>query len=101
MLPQININGVNHEMKKPLARDWKNFEKFEQDRKQIPLADYVDKLCEFLATLFDGVTADDLLDNLPLDEVQQLYADCYLAYWNLLRGKIDELEKNSQSTTVD
>lgn len=101
MLPQIEINGVTYEMKKPMARGWSAIEKFEQDRNKIPLANYVDKLCEFIATLFDGVTADDLLDNLPLDAVQKLYADCYLAYWNLLRGKIDELEKNFQSTTVD
>lgn len=100
-LPKIEINGVIHEMKKPVARGWKSVEKFEQERKNIPLIDYVDKLCEFLAPLFEGVTADDLLDNVPLEDIQKIYAECYVCYFNLLSGKFEELEKNSPSTTVN
>lgn len=99
-LPQIEINGTTYTMTKPKARGWTAMAKFEQDRAKILVIDYVDKVCEFLATLFDGVTADDLLDNVPLEDIQTLYFDCYNAYWDMLAGKFEELEKNSQSAAV-
>ena len=96
-LPIIEINGVKHEMKKPKARDWSAYAKFEDARKKIPLIEYVDKLCEFLATQFEGVTADDLLDNLELGEVQKIYRECSTYFWDMLTGKFEEIEKNSQA----
>ena len=96
-LPQIEINGVTYTMKKPKARNWAAMVKFEQDRKKILTIDYVDKICEFIATLFEGLTADDLLDNLMLEEVQKIYKECHICYWDLLSGKFEELEKNSET----
>lgn len=96
-LPEIEINGVKYAMKKPKARDWSAYAKFEGERKNIPLIEYVDKLCEFLATQFEGVTADDLLDNLELGEVQKTYRECSTYFWDMLTGKFEEIEKNSEA----
>ncbi len=90
-----NSNETKGNENYSLNNDNKKIIKFENDRTKIPLEDYVNKLCEFLATLFDGLTADDLLNNLMLDEVQKIYRDCYQCYWDLLSGKFEELEKNS------
>lgn len=87
-------------MKKPKARFWATFAKFDDERTKIPLVDYVDKLCEFLATLFDDVSADDLLDNVELSEVQNIYRECSNYLWTLLGGKVEELEKNSETAEM-
>ena len=99
-LPQIEINGVTYTMKKPKANFWSKFVKFDKGKSQIPLAEYVDKVCEFLAEIFDGLTKDILLDNLYLEEVQGKYLECADCYWNMLTGKFKELEKNSQAAEV-
>lgn len=95
-LPQIEINGVTYTMKKPKARDWTAYAKFEDEKRKTPLIEYVDKLCAFLATQFEGdLTADMLLDNLYLEEVQKAYRDCSKYFWDMLTGKLEDLEKNS------
>lgn len=97
-LPQFEINGVTYTMKKPKARDWAAYAKFDDVRQKIPLTEYIDKICEFIATQFDGdLTADFLLDNLFLEEVQKIYRECSTYFWNMLTGKFEEIEKNSQA----
>ena len=96
-LPQIEINGVTYTMKKPKANMWGKFAKFDAERTKGNTAEYVDKVCEFLAEIFDGVTKDDLLDNLYLEEVQKKYFECSDCFWSLLTGKFEELEKNSET----
>ena len=95
-LPQIEINGVTYTMKKPKAKTWRTFAKFDAERTKGNTADYVDKVCEFLAEIFDGVTKDDLLDNLYFEEVQKNF-ECSDCFWSLLTGKFEELEKNSET----
>lgn len=99
-LPQIEINGVTYTMKKPKANFWSKFVKFDTEKQKIPLIEYVDKVCEFLAEIFDGLSKENLLDNLYLEEVQRKYIECADCYWNLLTGKFDELEKNSPAAEV-
>ncbi len=53
-----------------------------------------------VALLFEGLTVDDLLDNLPLDEVIKTYNECTTCLLKMIAGKFDELEKNSETAEV-
>lgn len=98
--PTIEINGVTYKMIKPKAKNWAKFAKFDAERKNLNLEEYVDSLCDFMADIFEGVTKEDLLDNLYLEEVQKKYYECANCYWNLLSGKFEELEKNFPTAEV-
>ena len=99
-LPIIEVDGVKYEMRRPKANMWADFAKFDEERKNLPITEYVDKICEFLASQFEGLTKDALLDNLFLEEVQKKYFECAGFLWNLLTGKFEELEKNSENAAA-
>ena len=68
----ITINGKEIEMPPIKARLWKTIMNFHSARKDIPAADLVEKYCEIIAIAF-GVTCDEVLDNLNLEDVGETY----------------------------
>lgn len=53
-LPKLELEGKIYEMKKPRAKDWSGFIKFDEERKNLNLSEYIEKLCGFMATIFEG-----------------------------------------------
>lgn len=96
-LPSIEINGKVYGMKKPTARFWGTWVRFNDENKTIADANFVDKHCEILAEMFEGVSKDDLLDNLLLEDVMKVYNECSGCLIKLLTGKFEEVEKNSEA----
>lgn len=72
--PIITINGVQIEMLVPKARMWREFIKFDEERKDISSVDFVDRHSEIIAQAF-GVSKDDVLDNLSVDEILPAYTE--------------------------
>ncbi len=93
--PKIEIDGKIYEMQEPRARMWRNFVEFDENKRNLSNADFIDRHCEMIALVFDDVTADDLLDNLQLSDVLKIYRDCYICLSNLMTNKLRVLEKNS------
>lgn len=94
-LPKIKIGGKTYEMQEPRARMWRTFAEFDEQKKNLPTAEFIDKHCEIIATLFSGVTVDELLDELNLSDVLKIYRDCYICLSELMTSKLQVLEKNS------
>lgn len=92
--PTIEINGKTFEIIEVKARMWRKFAEFDSKKKNIPAIDFVDEYAKFLAEWFDGVTADDILDYMPLGKIANVYRACSDYLIALLNGKFDELEKN-------
>lgn len=98
--PKIEIGGHIYEMQEPRARMWRTFAEFEEKRMTFSNAEFLEKHCELIATVFEGVTVDDLLDNLPVSNVLKLFRDCYACMSALLGSKLRVLEKNSEVDEV-
>lgn len=93
--PVLTINGKSYEMQEPKARMWRTWTKFHEEKGTLPPEDFIDKHAELLAGVFDGVTADDILDNLDLADIMPLYFKCYTCLTSLLTAKLSEIEKNA------
>ena len=61
--------------------------------KTLAAADYVDRHCEFIALVF-GVTVDEVLDNLDLEEVLPLYNEVVKEIVATLYKGFGEVKKN-------
>lgn len=94
-LPKIKIGGKTYEMQEPRARVWRLFAEFDESKKTLSAAEFIDKHCEMIAMMFKDVTAEDLLDGLNLSDVLKIYRDCYICLSELMTSKLQVLEKNS------
>lgn len=90
--PTITIDGKEIKMRTK-ARLWGAFAKFDNSRTEIPAEELVDKYCEIIAVAF-GVTTDEVLDNLEIDEVIPTYVKVNNAVVDLLNdyAKKNEIE---------
>ncbi len=93
--PIITINGRTIEMPAKKARIWREVIKLDEELKDKTLAaaDYVDRHCEFIALVF-GVTVDEVLDNLDLEEVLPLYNEVVKEIVATLYKGFGEVKKN-------
>lgn len=98
--PIIEIDGKKYEMIDVKARMWRLFAEFDEKKKTIKLVDFVDEHAKILAVFFKGLTADDILDNMPLGEILNTYRKCSRYLIGLLNGKFETLEKNAESGEV-
>lgn len=87
--PTITINDKEIEMVEIKARTWRKIMEFDATRNDILTVDAVDKYCEIIATAF-GVTVDDVLDNLNLDDVVPKYFEVFDAVVKLLFSKFNK-----------
>ena len=96
--PKITINGKEIELGQIKARLWKEIIKFHEGRRNIETADLMEKYCEIIALAF-GVTTDEVLDNLNIEDVGELYYDIFDAVAAMLKGKSPKKNKEAEEQT--
>ena len=90
----IIINGKKYTVKKIFAKDWRRIFKFDEERKDILLIDFVDKHCEIIASVLEDVSAEELQENFSVNEVMAVYNDFLKYLLTLLSAKTGD-EKNA------
>lgn len=70
--PTITINGKEIPMKTK-ARIWRVISEFNEKRKNIPIADFVEEHCKIISAAY-GLTLDDVLENM---EIRDVVPVCY------------------------
>lgn len=93
--PKITINGKEIELPPIKARLWKEIMQFHENRKNISTADLMEKYCAIIALAF-GVTTDEVLDNLNVEDVGRLYYDVFDVVANLLTAKIGKKNETAE-----
>ena len=91
---KIVINGKEYKVKKILAKDWRRIFKFDGERKDILIIDFMDKHCEIIASVLEDVSAEELQENFSVDEVMAVYNDVLKYLLTLLSAKTGD-EKNA------
>lgn len=94
--PKITINGKEIELPPIKARLWKEIMKFHAERKNIETADLMEKYCETIALAY-GVTTDEVLDNLNIEDVGKTYYRVFDAVVEMLAGKIDKKNETAET----
>lgn len=96
--PTITIDGKTYEFPRPKYGVWYKLLEFDKNHHDIFEEGILEKRCEFIAELYGGVfTANDLLDNLYLDEIIAAYGSCVDFLLNIIQGKYAEIEKNADA----
>lgn len=99
--PTITINGEVKVMPPVKARAWRELmqceEEFKELRKDFKSDDAIEKHCEIIAKLF-GVTADEVLDNLDIDDVLPTYFRALGYVVAMLTDKLSGDKKNAVET---
>lgn len=92
--PTITIEGKKYEMKRLTGRDWRIFSEFSEKAPAYTDADFIEKHAAFIAEFYD-VTADDILDKVPLEEIVPASVAIRNHVMQSLTAKFKEVEKNA------
>lgn len=87
-IPVIKIDGKEYKAKKPKARAWRELMKFDENKKDIKTDEFIDKHAELIASLFEDLSADDILDNVDIDDILKIYHDVFLWITELISSKL-------------
>ena len=83
----IKLSEKIVELPKIKAGMWREIMKFEEERKEIKSADIIEKYCEIIAAAF-GVSTEEILENLLIDEVVPKYYEILNAMLGMLTAKL-------------
>ena len=94
-IPVLEINGKKIKAMPVKAKMWRKFMEFDEQKNDLKIEDYIDKHCELIAEVFPDVTADDILDNVELDEIAVLYRAVFKYLTELINSKLAKVVKNA------
>ena len=95
--PKITIDGKEIEMSTPKARLWREIIKFDAERKNLPVEDFVDDHAKIIASAF-GITADEVLDNLKVEDILPTYFEVLSSVLLMLTAHMPTAKKNAVET---
>lgn len=96
--PQLVLHGHNYEMVKPKVKNWYDFAKFEDSIEDLSVAEYIHGTAECIASMYEGVTAEDVIDGLDLEDLKILFAKLYAAMVGISNKALSE-PKNGEKAT--
>lgn len=89
--PTITIDGKTIEMKTAKVEVFRKILKLDNERKEIPVTDFVDRHCEVIALAF-GITEEQVYNNLDIGELIPKYSEISIYLSERLVGKIKKNE---------
>ena len=92
-IPEIVINGKTYRAQDPKARAWRRIMEFDEKRKELENKEYIDAHAKVIAEIFD-VPEDDILDNLNISDILQVYFECHTYMFKLLTSKLKILDRS-------
>ena len=95
-IPTITISGKTYEAQKPKARIWRELCKFDEEKKNLPAGEFLDAHAEIIAKVFEGITKDEILDELFIDEILAIYQEVFAWIASLITSRLGEV-KNVES----
>ena len=73
--PVIVIGGKERKAMRPKARFWRELVEFDEGISGIEPTELMERTAGIVASAYDGVDADDVLDSLCIDELRKAYAE--------------------------
>lgn len=90
----ITLDGAKHKAVSPKARVWYDIAKMDDDiaESKNPALDYA----SLIAKCFDGITADDVLDTLSIEDLKPKAMEIVLWIYTMVNNKMGKVP-NAQS----
>ena len=92
--PKITIDGKEIEMQTPKARLWREIIKFDSERRDLPVDNFVDEHAAIIAKAFN-ISVDEVLDNLEVSEILPTYSQVLGTVLLLLTEHLPQAKKNT------
>ena len=92
--PTIVLNGKTYEMKTPKAKLWRVIVKFNEERRNFPVEEFIEEHAKIIAAAFD-VEVEEVLSGLDVDEVLPTYFNIFTSVLSLLTAKLAVSKKNA------
>lgn len=96
--PKLVLHGHSYEMVKPKVKNWYDFAKFEDSIEDLSVAEYIHGTAECIASMYEGVTAEDVIEGLDLEDLKILFAQLYTAMVGISNKALSE-PKNGEKAT--
>ena len=94
----VTLDGVTYHTVRPKVKDWYNFAKFEDQVDGLSVAEYLQGAAGSIASVFDDLTPEKLLENMELDDFKPLYLKCWRWLIQFSNEKMGE-SPNGQTET--
>ena len=94
--PTITIGGKENEMIALTGRAYRLAAEFDNNQPKIDDADFIERHAAIIAEFFNGVTKDDILDYMPLEEILPASIAVRRAVYSFTWLKTQEISKNSE-----
>jgi hypothetical protein len=90
---EIIINNRKYKPGKSKAKMWRELMKFDEQKTDIPLEDFIDAHAEMIVKTFANpdITPELILENLDMDEILPLYTTVFKWFCSQLNAKAAKL----------
>ena len=89
--PKIELNGKTYEMIEPKARAWRLVSELDENKKDIPNVEFIERHAAIIAAFFN-VSVEEVLDYMDLADVMKTFYDCYRYMNSALYSKLKKLD---------
>ena len=90
--PKIKIKGKEYEAIEPKGKTWRKITELDENKKDIPNVEYLERHAEIITEYFPKVKAEEILEELEISEVIKLFYDCYKYTTSILYSKLKKLD---------
>ena len=90
--PKIKVNGKTYEMQEAKAKAWRMVAEFDENKKDIPNVEFIEKHAEIIAQFFPKLTVEEILENMSIPEVIKTFYDCYKFMSATMYSKLQVLD---------
>ncbi len=92
--PALVLNGHAYTMIAPKVKNWYDFAKFDDESADLSVAEYIHGTAACVASMYEGVTAEDVINNLALEDLKILYLQLYKCMVEISNKAFVDDEKN-------
>ncbi len=95
-VPVLTLGGHSYTMIAPKVKNWYDFAKFDDEAADLSVAEYIHGTAACVASMYEGVTAEDVINNLALEDLKILYLQLYKCMVGISNKAFADDEKNGE-----
>ena len=94
--PILILGGHSYTMIAPKVKNWYDFAKFDDESADLSVSEYIHGVAACIAGMYEGVTVEDVINNLALEDLKILYLQLYKCMVVISNKAFADDEKNEE-----
>lgn len=95
--PILMLGGHSYTMITPKVKNWYDFAKFDDESSNLSVSEYIHGVAECIAGMYDGVTAEDVINGLALEDLKLLFLQLYKTLVTISNKAFDETKNGEKA----